>query len=105
MYFIFIIFINQKYLIIFILYTTKKYFITISPRIRKNFQNILNSTVKLTKLGLSKSLNQSRAVSDFISLSKNSNDDIINSKKIEIEFSQKYYDEKTDICSLGVFLL
>ena len=67
----------------------------------KNYQNILNSTVKLTKFGLSKNLNESRAVSDCITFSKESNN-ISNSKKFEIEYSQIYYDEKTDIWSLGV---
>ena len=68
----------------------------------ENFQNILNSTVKLTKFGLSKNLCQSSAVSDCIGFSKDSNSDLNNSKKFEIEYSQLYYDEKTDIWSLGV---
>ena len=68
----------------------------------KNYQNILNSTVKLTKFGLSKNLSQSSAVSDCIGFSKDSNSDLNNSKKFEIEYSQLYYDEKTDIWSLGV---
>ena len=64
-------------------------------------ENILNSKVKLTKFGLSKNLCQSKAVSDCISFSNQSNNDSKN-KKYEINYSQAYYDEKIDIWSLGV---
>jgi len=60
----------------------------------KNYENIMNSTVKITKFGLSKNLGQSRTITDVF----DSNID----KKYNIEYSQAEYDEKVDIWSIGV---
>ena len=54
----------------------------------------MNSTVKITKFGLSKNLGQSRTITDVF----DSNID----KKYNIEYSQAEYDEKVDIWSIGV---